>query len=78
MMREMWLEGELFGKNLMWLGKHRTLHERAPRTYECPYGNKAYHWQTVDVEHLLYNDYDGEKVHYKKNLKNFIEFCLTK
>ena len=39
--------------------------------YECPYGNKAYHWQTVDVEHLLYNDYDGEKVHYKKKFKKF-------
>ena len=40
-------------------------------TSECHYGNKAYHWQTVDVEHLLYNDYDGEKVHYKKKFKKF-------
>ena len=38
-------------------------------TSECPYGDKAYHWQAGDVEHLLYNDYDGEKVIYKK-LKN--------
>ena len=46
-------------------------------TSECPYGNKAYHWQTVDVEHLLYNDYDGEKVHYKKKFKKICKKVLT-
>ena len=70
MKRELWLAIDIFDKNYKWLKQHRTLHERAPMTYECPYGDKAYHWQSGDVEHLLYNDYDGEKVHYKKNLKN--------
>ena len=71
MKRELWLAVDIFDKNYNWLKQHRTLHERAPMTSECPYGNKAYHWQTVDVEHLLYNDYDGEKVHYKKKFKKF-------
>ena len=71
MKRELWLATDIFDKNYKWLKEHRSLHERAPMKYECPYGDKAYHWQSGDVEHLLYNDYDGEKVHYKKKFKKF-------